>query len=126
MTKLTRTGSGPLYAFVRSAWTLLAFQLLAAAIAVGITGWATFQVRPLLEERERLELAIAHAEDRIAQLAEAPVGHPEPLLSAMNRTRDVGNGKSGASATPAVGQLRTFAFQNHSSEAHDVADTVLR
>lgn len=45
--------------FVRSAWVLLLFQLGAAALAVGVTGWATFRVRPLIAEKERLELDVA-------------------------------------------------------------------
>lgn len=50
--------------FVRSAWILLLFQLGAAAIAVGVTAWAAFQVRPLLVEKERLEKEVnkRHAE----------------------------------------------------------------
>ncbi|HMW23599.1 MAG TPA: hypothetical protein PKC59_09210 [Burkholderiaceae bacterium] len=40
------------------------FQLGAAAIAVGVTAWAAFQVRPLLVEKERLEKEVnkRHAE----------------------------------------------------------------
>lgn len=44
----------PLQRFVRSAWALLLFQLLAAFAAVGVTSWAAFQVRPLLAQREQL------------------------------------------------------------------------
>lgn len=46
--------SAPLQRFVRSAWALLLFQLLAAFAAVGVTAWAAFQVRPLLIQREQL------------------------------------------------------------------------
>ncbi len=43
-----------LQSFVRSAWTLLQFQLVAAFAAVGVTAWAAFQVGPLFEQREEL------------------------------------------------------------------------
>lgn len=61
-------GERSIRAFVRNAWTLLAFQLVAAAAAVAVTAWATFQVRPLLAERERLTEAIAEAELRVDDL----------------------------------------------------------
>jgi tetratricopeptide (TPR) repeat protein len=51
--------AAPLQQFVRSAWTLLLFQLVAAFVAVGVTGWAAFQVRPLFEQRERLSVEVA-------------------------------------------------------------------
>lgn len=46
--------SPPLQRFVRSAWALLLFQLLAAFAAVGVTAWAALKVRPLLSQREQL------------------------------------------------------------------------
>ncbi len=58
-----------LRAFVRSAWILLAFQLLAAAVAVMMTGWAVLRVGPLIEKRERLEKEIEQAEARGEVLA---------------------------------------------------------
>lgn len=56
--------------FVRSAWVLLLFQLGAAAVAVGVTAWATFQVRPLLAERERLELEVGERRAQLVALEE--------------------------------------------------------
>ena len=51
----------PVRRFVQSAWVLLAFQLVAAICAVGITAWAAFQVSPLLEQRAVLTKEIASA-----------------------------------------------------------------
>jgi Flp pilus assembly protein TadD len=59
------TAEKSIRAFVRNAWVLLAFQLVAAAAALGVTAWATLEERPLLSERERLEKAIA---DSMVQL----------------------------------------------------------
>jgi tetratricopeptide (TPR) repeat protein len=44
--------------FVRSAWILLLVQLGAAGVALVITAWAWFQVRPLFAQREELRAAI--------------------------------------------------------------------
>jgi Flp pilus assembly protein TadD len=54
--------------FVRSAWALLLFQLAAAALAVGVTAWATFRVRPLLAEKERLEREVGQRQSQLAAL----------------------------------------------------------
>lgn len=51
--------AAPLQRFVRSAWMLLLFQLVAAVFAVGVTGWAAFQVRPLFGQREQLVADVA-------------------------------------------------------------------
>jgi tetratricopeptide (TPR) repeat protein len=55
--------------FVRNAWVLLVFQLIAAAGAVGITAWATLQVRPLLAQRDQLKREIADAMGRVETLS---------------------------------------------------------
>jgi tetratricopeptide (TPR) repeat protein len=57
--------------FVRNAWTLLVFQLAAAAVALAVTVWAAFQVRPLLEERDRLASSIAKLSEDEKQAREA-------------------------------------------------------
>jgi tetratricopeptide (TPR) repeat protein len=49
----------PIHRFVRSAWMLVLFQLVAAFAAVGVTAWAAFQVRPLFEQRQALRADIA-------------------------------------------------------------------
>jgi tetratricopeptide (TPR) repeat protein len=49
----------PVRRFVRSAWTLVLLQLVAAFAAVGVTAWAAFQVRPLFEQRKALTADIA-------------------------------------------------------------------
>jgi Flp pilus assembly protein TadD len=71
------TAEKSILAFVRNAWVLLAFQLVAAAVALCVTAWATLQVRPLLFERERLEKAIA---DNRVQL--------DDLRAKQDRARD--------------------------------------
>lgn len=58
-----------LQAFVRSAWALLAFQLIAAAVALAVTGWAALRVRPLLDQRVRLEEQIRVAAADVDRLA---------------------------------------------------------
>ena len=64
-----RPASHSVRSFVRNAWVLLLFQLVAAAGAVGVTAWATLQVRPLLAEREQLTREIAVAMKRVETLA---------------------------------------------------------
>ncbi len=54
--------------FVRNAWVLLGFQLLAAAAALIVTAWATLQVRPLLAEREQLASEIASGKAQLEAL----------------------------------------------------------
>lgn len=58
----------PLNRFVRSAWALLLFQLLAAFAAVAVTAWAAFQVRPLLEQRAALVDEIAAQQEQVDAL----------------------------------------------------------
>ncbi len=73
--------------FVRSAWVLLLFQLAAAGVAVGVTAWATFRVRPLLAEKERLEINVQERQKQLAELrraqdkAQATWWHPSRQLS---------------------------------------------
>ncbi|MEO8441097.1 MAG: hypothetical protein ABI547_01285 [Betaproteobacteria bacterium] len=57
--------------FVRSAWVLLLVQLAAAVVAVGVTAWATFRVRPLLAEKERLEINVQERQKQLAELRRA-------------------------------------------------------
>ena len=42
--------------FVRAAWTLLAFQLVAAAGATGLAIWAASEVQRVIDERDSLAL----------------------------------------------------------------------
>jgi tetratricopeptide (TPR) repeat protein len=56
------------WSFVRSARILLAFQLVAAAAAVGVTGWAALKVRPLLAQRDSLQKEIAADTSRAREL----------------------------------------------------------
>lgn len=62
------TQSEPNRRFVRSAWLLLLVQLAAATVALGVTAWASLKVRPLIVERERLELAIRQGAVRLGDL----------------------------------------------------------
>ena len=48
--------------FVRSAWALLGFQLLAAAAATALAVWAFAEVRILVEERDRLRARVVELE----------------------------------------------------------------
>ena len=59
----------PLRRFVQSAWVLLLFQLVAAFGAVGVTAWAAFQVRPLLQQRAALNTEISALGTQKAQHA---------------------------------------------------------
>lgn len=62
------TAERSIRAFVRNAWVLLGFQLLAAAVALVVTAWATLQVQPLLAERERLSNEIAEGKSQLGAL----------------------------------------------------------
>jgi tetratricopeptide (TPR) repeat protein len=82
-----------LRAFVWNAWVLLGFQLLAAAAALIVTIWATFQVRPLLDERERLRRDIAslkieekQVRESLATLQERVTSLREELKGARDAT----------------------------------------
>ena len=66
--------------FVRTAKRLLLLQAGAAALAVGVAGWAAFEVAGLVRERDSLASRVAELES--ARLAEAPFGayaDPAPL-----------------------------------------------
>lgn len=69
----------PVRSFVRSAWTLLLFQLIAAFAAVGVTAWAAFQVRPLFAQRQTLQKDIAQL-----QKVEQDLQQRQKQLSAEN------------------------------------------
>ena len=64
-----RPHTSPVQTFVRNAWIVLGAQLVAAALAVGVTAWAAFSVRPLLSERERLSREVRNAQNRMVALA---------------------------------------------------------
>jgi len=63
-----KTAEHSIYAFVRNAWLLLAFQMIAATAALAVTAWATLKVRPLLLEKERLEADIKTGQTRLEEL----------------------------------------------------------
>ena len=87
--------------FVRSAWALLAVQLVAAAGAVAVTAWAAIQVRPLLAERERLTADIASARTRMAALDEEESRARVRIAELQARTTELTNSLEGArKATP--------------------------
>src|SRR4051812_6941892 len=52
--------------FVRSAWTLLAFQFVAAAGATGLAIWATVRVQDVADQRDLLQRRVAELEARPA------------------------------------------------------------
>ena len=51
--------------FVRSAWTLLAFQLVAAAGAMALTIWAATRVQALIDQRDQLQARVTQLEARL-------------------------------------------------------------
>lgn len=81
----------PLHRFVRSAWTLLLFQLIAAIAAVGVTAWAAFQVRPLLQQREELAAEIEQSRTAVAALETQKAELERTLSGAREATEQVRN-----------------------------------
>jgi len=80
----------PLHRFVRSAWTLLLFQLVAAFAAVGMTAWAAFQVRPVFEQRQALVADIATLSDQkhaLEQQRQSLTAENETLAQRLTRGR---------------------------------------
>jgi hypothetical protein len=71
-------------AFVSAARSLLVVQVVAALLAVGVTGWAFFEVRGLLVEREQLRARITELEAQAAQpqqpVMPVPLG-PDPTIN---------------------------------------------
>jgi filamentous hemagglutinin len=57
--------------FVRSAWTLLAFQFVAATGATGLAVWAATRVQHLIDQRNLLQ-------QRVTELESHPVQAPPP------------------------------------------------
>jgi hypothetical protein len=67
--------------FVRSAWTLLAFQLVAAGGATGIAIWAATKVQALVDQRDLLQARVARLESEQSHRAVAPADDvPEPEI----------------------------------------------
>ncbi len=62
--------------FVRTAWLMLAFQLLATAGAVGAGVWAFLEVRNVVNERANLQARVTELE--AAQNQAAPASGPAP------------------------------------------------
>ncbi len=104
-----------LRSFVRNAWILLTFQLLAAAVAVVVTGWAALRVGPLLEERERLEQDIVQAEARVAELAIAEQETRERVAVLAEQAAALRTELKGArDATPVLTEaIRAFHAKNY-------------
>jgi hypothetical protein len=77
--------SGNVARFVRSARSLLAFQLLASAGAVGLTAWAVIEVQQLVEERDDLRAQLVQREGRgqLSPADEALIQAPPPPTPAV-------------------------------------------
>jgi len=89
--------------FVRSAWVLLLFQLAAAAVAVGVTAWATFRVRPLLAEKKRLEVEVQERQKQLAVVRGAQEKAQTEYTEAKHQLDGVRAELKGArEATPAL------------------------
>jgi tetratricopeptide (TPR) repeat protein len=97
------------WSFVRSARILLVFQLLAAAAAVGVTGWAALRVRPLLEQRDTLRREIEADTSRARELA-------AEVATLDERARNLRNELEGArAATPLLSQaINAFHAKRYS------------
>jgi tetratricopeptide (TPR) repeat protein len=89
--------------FVQSAWTLLLFQFAAAAVAVGVTAWATFRVRPLFAEKQRLEVEVRAARVQLRELDDSSV-KARAELADLHRQLDGARAelKGAREATPAL------------------------
>jgi tetratricopeptide (TPR) repeat protein len=113
--------------FVRNAWVLLTFQLLAAAVALGVTGWAALQVRPLLEQRTRLEKQIGEAQARVAQLAEAEKHAREEIAALEQRAAKLRDELKGArESTPILSDAINAYHKGNYDEAVTKYDQALK
>ena len=72
-------GSPTTRRFVRTAWIMLAFQLLAAGGAVGAAVWAFLEVRNVVNDRATLQARVTELEAAQNQTAPAPEPEPEPI-----------------------------------------------
>lgn len=89
--------------FVRSAWALLLFQLAAAAVALGVTAWATFRVQPLLAKKERLETDVHVAQTKLRELSVRATKAQDELAVVQLQLEGVRSELTGArEATPAL------------------------
>lgn len=75
---------GRIARFVSTARTLLALQVVAALLAVGIAAWAFVEVRGMAVERDRLKARVAELEAQQGSALQTgpavPLG-PDPLLN---------------------------------------------
>jgi tetratricopeptide (TPR) repeat protein len=89
--------------FVRSAWLLLLFQLGAAAIALGVTAWATFRVQPLLAQKEHLERAVQATQSQLGELEASATKAQAEFADAQRQLDGVRSElKRAREATPAL------------------------
>jgi len=63
--------------FVRSAWTLLAFQFVAAAGATGLAVWAATRVQELVHQRDLLQQRVTELQSRVLGEPTEPAPVPE-------------------------------------------------
>jgi hypothetical protein len=72
--------------FVRAAWTLLAFQLVAGAGATGVAIWAALKVQALIDQRDLLQERVAELEAHRQAPPPEPLAEPEPLPAPQQNT----------------------------------------
>jgi tetratricopeptide (TPR) repeat protein len=105
--------------FVRNAWILLGFQLVAAAAALAVTAWAALQVRPLLAERERLEMLIIEANARVQQLSTEGERLAKSIIEAEARVQQLSADEERARETVSMLEKRTAALRLELQGARD-------
>ena len=109
---MSEHGSPTTKRFVRSAWTLLAFQFAAAAGAAGVTIWAATEVRGLITQRDLLAARVetlekarpsgrraVETEPQSPQVFE-PAPEPEPAIEPTQGRRADPRGRRPTGAIP--------------------------
>lgn len=67
--------------FIRSAWALVSFQLVAAVGAVGVTGWAAFSVNNMAQRYAQMSAGYAPPAAEAVESADGAAPATEPMPS---------------------------------------------